>query len=284
VHGELIQADKEAWWCVNAGVMRLDPDATRNARKKNVAAMVREIRQIKCPTALPEQYYLAKRIGGWRHLDNIWNMEVGAQYEDPGYTWPREGARRDSSAKLRGRLWMNQEASQVHVFHFSGTKLHPWWYCDLSPEETYEEAAREWQHRDPRRLIATALCNWRQALEEVVHEVAKWPAYERDATHVVVKRLRQRASDYRRWWLSERAKGIACKRCQQRVMKTEGRWLMGWEGWWLCHDCVVGYVMSDEEPEAPICGKCKGSNADNGRWKWSKVNRHWTPVWQCDAC
>lgn len=293
VHGEPINLPPGSW-CANAGVMRLDPLATCSARRRQCNSMVHEIRQISHKTALPEQYYLADRIEGWRHLDASWNMEVGHQYDDPGYTWPRQDARRDAAASSRGRLWWDQDIKDVNVFHFSGTKLHPWWYCDLSPEETYQEAEREWNHRDPRRLIATALQHWRQALEEVTQEVATWMPYERDAAQAVLKRLRQRAASYRRWWLSERAKGKDCKRCQKTFMfnddkenrsaNNEGRWLTGWEGWWLCSDCIVGYVLSDEDPEDPQCVKCKGGDAYNGRWKWKSVGRYSTPHWVCTAC
>jgi len=257
--------------------MRLDPRMTPRARQKDVASMLDEVRRIWYRTALPEQYYLVERMEGWRHLDPSWNMEVGPLYEDPGFTWPRSAARQAATAS-RGQLWFQQAVSDVNVFHFSGTKLHPWWYADLSPEAAFNEAATEWHNRDPRRLVATAVRGWAIALEQVAAESSEWPSNERRSVETAMRRLRERAVAHRSWVSRRSAKQLRCRRCQNWFTNTQGRWLLGWEGWWLCCDCIVGYIFSDEEPEAPQCWRC--SSSDHGSWEW----RNGQPWWHCITC
>lgn len=274
-HGEPIATD-QSWWCVNAGVMRLDPCTTRRARHQDVASMLHEVKHIRYPTALPEQYYLAGRLEGWRHIDPKWNMEVGLTYDDPGFTWPRPDARKAALAP-RGRMWLQQATEDARVFHFSGTKLHPWWYADLDPQAAYNEAAERWRHRDPRRLVATALREWCVALDELLAEVAHWPAEERCVVEAAVRRLTDDAAAHRRKAKAWNSRPMCCRRCRSWFAPAEGRWLLGWEGWWLCSDCVVGYILSDEEPEPLRCWACGGQGP--GRWEWARGR----PWWRC-AC
>eukprot|EP00419_Tripos_fusus_P054648 CAMPEP_0172808686 /NCGR_PEP_ID=MMETSP1075-20121228/7836_1 /TAXON_ID=2916 /ORGANISM="Ceratium fusus, Strain PA161109" /LENGTH=650 /DNA_ID=CAMNT_0013647869 /DNA_START=83 /DNA_END=2033 /DNA_ORIENTATION=- len=191
-HGQPIAPECDGWWCVNAGVLRLDPGPTRQARRQNVASLVDDVRRIRWPTALPEQYFLAGRMEGWRHLDPRWNMEVGPHYDDPGFTWPRTQARQ-ASAVPRGQLWLGQAVEDVRVFHFSGTKLHPWWYVDLSPQAAFDEASALWYHRDPRRLIATAIFEWRLALDATMTAAASWPIEAQQSVYAALRRLREDA-------------------------------------------------------------------------------------------
>mmetsp|Transcript_100640 Transcript_100640/g.217276 ORF Transcript_100640/g.217276 Transcript_100640/m.217276 type:complete len:470 (+) Transcript_100640:78-1487(+) len=281
VHGQLIVKDEHRPWCVNAGVLRLDPLPSHEERCEDVNAMLAEIQGITFKTSLPEQYYLVERLKGWRHLCSDWNMEVGTLFADPGFTWPREAARSKARA-ARGQLWANQSLDEVRVFHFSGTRLQPWWYIDLSPQEAYDDAATQWNHRDPRRLVATALFEWRLALQEVEGCAASWAPEESEAFAAVVDRLRWRAADSRRravWPCPNAVKSEAhgrelCEGCKQWHPEDAGRWLLGWEGWWLCSDCIVGYIFSDKEPESPSCVEC-GRRDGGGAWHWSEGRPHW---------
>lgn len=280
-HGEVIETRTLGgrWWCINAGVMRLDPAPSARARRRGVRSMVSEVKQLRYKTALPEQYFLAGRLKGWRHLDSAWNMEVGPAYEDPGFTWPRELAQKAAEAN-RGRLWFQQAIDEVKVFHFSGTKMHPWLSMDQTPQEAHQEALAEWRHRDPRQLVATAVLEWRTALEEVTKEVKDWKPLERHAAQAACGRLR-------RWAAWERAsrreaveRTLQCRRCEGLYGDGQGRWLLGWEGWWLCYDCIVGYIFSEEEPDALRCTECGGDDGTSRTWRWTSGQ----PSWYCGSC
>jgi len=242
--------------------------------------MVEEVRHIQYRTALPEQYYLANRMAGWRHLDTSWNMEVGQLYDDPGFTWPRVAARKAAAAP-RCQAWFDQAIDEVRVFHFSGNKLHPWWYIDLSPQEAFDEASLHWKHRDPRKLVAAALWEWRSAYEEVQEDLASWPSKDRRSAKACMDRLHERASQQRQWCSRYSVRQLWCSRCGGWYAESQGRWLLGWEGWWLCFDCIVDYVFTDEEPEALCCTVCGASG--QGCWRWKTGVPRWH-CWQCDAC
>jgi len=276
-HGQPIAPECNGWWCVNAGVLRLDPGPTRQARRQNVASLVDDVRRIRWPTALPEQYFLADRMEGWRHLDPQWNMEVGPHYDDPGFTWPRTHARQ-AAAVPRSQLWLGQTVEDVRVFHFSGTKLHPWWYVDLSPQAAFDEAAAQWYHRDPRRLIATAIFEWRLALDATMTAAASWPVEAQQPVYAAMSRLREDANAHRSWAVRWSTRPSECYRCRNWFPSTEGRWLLGWEGWWLCSDCIVGYIFSDEEASPPQCWACGGMGS--GSWEWIDGK----PWWNCSTC
>lgn len=278
-HGGLIQRSGEGSdWCVNAGVLRLDPRETARAREQELEDILGDVMKIDCPSALPEQYYIVERFTGWRHLDCSWNMEVGPLYGDPGFTWPRDGAR-EASVAPRSRAWSAQAVEDVRVFHFSGRRCHPWWYVDLSPQEAFEHASVEFCHRDPRRLVATAVREWRLALDELVAASLLWPPRPAARLQDVVARLRQRAAEYRAEHRRERCRLRPCHRCALPVKEEEeGRWLIGWEGWWLCRDCVVGYVFSEECPPPQACIKC-GQSEVAGAWSWEGS----TPGWTCEG-
>mmetsp|Transcript_43804 Transcript_43804/g.115715 ORF Transcript_43804/g.115715 Transcript_43804/m.115715 type:complete len:588 (-) Transcript_43804:59-1822(-) len=276
-HGQLISeaVSNEDSWCVNSGVMRLDPSLTSRARRQDVDEMVDEVKRISSQTMLPEQYFLVKRLGGWRHLEPSWNMEVGPQLDDPGFTWPRFAARK-AAADQRSHQWSQQDVEQVRLFHFSGTRFHPWWYADLSPERTYAELAKHFAHRDPRRLVATAVYEWRVALDELLSESKGWLKEERLPLDNAVQRMRQQAGAFRVW--RHGLLHFHCHHCRGMFTGKEGRWLLGWEGWWLCHDCIVGYVFRDEAAEETLCVFCNRCEA--GSWDW----RHSQPQWRCNSC
>jgi len=271
-HGQPIkqvEGDRR-WWCINAGVMRLDPCPAE------WKAMLEEVRGITYRTALPEQYYLVDRIEGWRHLDPRWNMEVGLEYEDPGYTWPRHLAR-TAARVCRGRLWTEQAIEDVCIFHFSGTFMYPWWYTDMTPDEAFHFLSREFWQRDPRRLVAHAVHEWLLALQELEDACRAWSPDERASVEDVVSRLREEASSS--WSLRGRL-DHQCDRCSRWFVGKDGRWLVGWEGWWLCHECIVEYTFSDEAPEAPSCVAC-GSTVGGG-WNWEQHSQQ--ARWLCTTC
>merc|ERR1719401_727970 len=145
-------------------------------------------------------------------------------FDDPGFTWPRQKARRFASAK-RGALWARQDVSQVKVFHFSGTSHQPWWYADLSPDDAWWAAASEWRNRDPRRLLASAVYEWVSAFGEVRSEITSWPAKERSLVEGVLDQLSKRAARYRSWANSFGSRRARCHHCKDWFAPDHGRWL-----------------------------------------------------------
>lgn len=250
-HGQIISETVvgDESWCVNAGVMRLDPRTTHTARRRHVDSMVDRIRKIGYKSPLPEQYFLVEQINGWRHISQRWNMEVGMQYDDPDSVWPLADAQLSSSTSARrGESWWSQKLSEVVVFHFSGTRLCPWWYTDISPEKAYDEAFATWRHRDPRRLIATAVYEWRLALDEVLKASTTWRQEDRQCVEGAIGRLHAQARSYRvnlDTWFDRPRK---CHHCNLRFKEDEGRWLWGQRSLWLCADCTVEYIFGEDEP------------------------------------
>ena len=278
VHGQFINEDgSDGRWCINTGVMRLDPCQTRLDRRREVASMVAEIRRIRHRSWLPEQNYLVQKLKGWRHIDPMWNTEVGPLYVDPGFTWPRAEAR-EASKSSRSLSWRAIDLGNVRVFHFSGTKSQPWCYIDLDPHTAYNDAATQWKNSDPRCLIATAIYEWRLALEDVVTESAQWSCEERQLVEEIIGRLRDTARAHREWSSHWSSRPQECHHCKKWFPNAEGRWLLGWEGWWLCTDCIVGYVLTDEAPESPCCEEC--GSVGHGWWSWASGK----PCWYCKPC
>lgn len=105
----------------------------------------------------------------------------------------------------------------------------------------------------------------------------RWLPEERESVESAVAWLREKAASYRLW--NRRGPEMQCRHCSNWFSSSEGRWLVGWEGWWLCSDCIVGYVFSDEAPEAPSCAACSGSTS-GGCWSWEQGQ----PQWLCGVC
>uniref|UniRef100_A0A7S1FH92 Uncharacterized protein n=1 Tax=Noctiluca scintillans TaxID=2966 RepID=A0A7S1FH92_NOCSC len=243
-HGELISTavGEDDWWCVNAGVMRLDPATSRADRQDEVDNMMAEVRHITRKTMLPEQYYLARRLNGWRHIDPCWNMEVGPHFSDPGFSEPLDSAKCQLVAP-RGTRWLQQDVQQVNIFHFSGTNLEPWWYVDVSVDQAYAEAELEWRHRDPRRLVAVAIREWREALEKLLSASEIWPETARAPLLEAVGSLREQAADYRVWRNTSGAVCYQCHDCKRHFVRREGRWLSPESDLWSCSDCAVASIL-----------------------------------------
>ena len=286
-HGELIceASGLEEWWCVNAGVMRLDPKPTEYERRAEVEELMVDVSGIDYASMLPEQYFIAKRFEGWRHIGPCWNMEVGLQFDDPGKTWPWQAARIESTAK-RGTAWTNIELDCIKVFHFSGRQFLPFWWLHREPHDAFGELSAYYVHRDPRNLVATAVSEWLFAVEELRSASTGWPEDAQQALNTTLdwhryvaaryaSKIRQRQhSDYR-----------VCFKCKWFFSNDEGRWLEDWEGWWLCKDCVVGYVHSEEEPPKLQCSQCGATESDvkKGCWQTDKSSRA-TLKWVCKPC
>merc|ERR1712205_149839 len=97
-------------------------------------------------------------------------------------------------------------------------------------------------HRDPRRLVATALYEWCLGVQELLEDTADWGEPERRVVKDVHGKLAAKASALweRQTW--DRSYGQKCRQCKHLFEWWEGRTLWGWEQWWLCKDCVVGYI------------------------------------------
>merc|ERR1719203_527401 len=109
--------------------------------------MVAEVAQRDQATFLPEQYYLADRFTGWRHIDQTWNWEVWPEWDDPKKTHPTSEARDEVMRQGWARDYMRPPrepgavcelscAGEVLagslVWHFSGTgETAPWMFMDL---------------------------------------------------------------------------------------------------------------------------------------------------------
>ena len=85
-HGKPIpQEALHEFWRPNAGVLRIDPKRTAEARRQHLQEMLWDIRHDNAhvPTYLPEQYYLAQKLDGWHHIDFTYNHEVSLELETP---------------------------------------------------------------------------------------------------------------------------------------------------------------------------------------------------------
>merc|ERR1719422_329392 len=83
--------------------MRLDPLPKLQARREQVDNMIEEVALRDEPTFLPEQYYLADKMSGWRHIDQTWNWEVWPEWDDPKKTHPILQAREEAMRQGWGR-------------------------------------------------------------------------------------------------------------------------------------------------------------------------------------
>merc|ERR1719424_910668 len=113
--------------------------------------------------------------------------------DDPGFTWPRKAARKKAVAQCRGSQWVKQNVGDVHIFHFSGNNISPWWYAHMSPSDAFQAAEKEWRHRDPRKLIATAVFEWCTGFHALLADVKTWADFERSAVDEVVGRILAKA-------------------------------------------------------------------------------------------
>jgi len=269
-HGGLIPPDLQqpGAWSPNAGVMRLDPRATLRQRQAEVEGMVADIMQRQHATFLPEQYYLAERLPNWRHINKCWNWEVWPEWDDPGTTHPvpqactaaqRQGwagyylgSRPDSLPSATDVL------EEVRVWHFSGSwDTAPWMFQDLPNAQALRSAAALLFHsRDPGGVVATALSEWRSALDDLLAD----PSEVLAPLHEAAAALAERA-------VATRARAWSCELCDQQRMRVRelgdvpwgGAYCSGkWNGLrWACSDCIVAQLRAADFQEcscaAPWC-------------------------------
>ena len=184
--------------CINAGLMRIDPPATELERDVLVGSMIAAAASLdsRDQTYLPEQYFLARVVRGWRHIDVRWNCEVCPSYyvayggevvqaesELPS-DWLRLGS---DQASLRARVCM---------FHFSGTWLEPWWFLHLRAEAGHDFVRHQLEHRDPRGLVALAVYEWLAGMEEM-RESFMFTEQEKASIRAHTSHLARTAND---WW------------------------------------------------------------------------------------
>jgi hypothetical protein len=204
--------------CINAGLMRLDPPRGRAARRHLLDEMLNEVAGIteEEQTFLPEQYYLVRKLSGWRHIDVSWNCEVNpALYIDEGFPCSQSDQLADNSSTPTARLewadmpndwWQlgmkHEELSEVvGMFHFSGNYLEPWWYLHLSADRARASLRKQFRHRDARGMVALAISDWLLSVEEL----------KQDRALEAVEELVQGLKGKRDWWAWENAK--SCKHC-----------------------------------------------------------------------
>lgn len=297
-HGELIlavdhQGKDVDYWCINAGVMRIDPLPTQEERDTEVDRLIHEIELIDEPTCLPEQYWLVKHYhaGAWRHIRTAWNLEVGPCSNAPESVWPRRPARRASRA-CRPAEWFDISMKQAQVFHFSGTHHKPWNYAHLSASEAFELLDKRWQTRDARGLIAVATREWLEGFREI--QVRKWACtLAGDTVMSVVRVLQQKAKRLAIYPgpLQNLKDLCKCHSCKLSFWHYQGRWLTGWEGWWLCEDCILGYVLNVDSAPSEMgtfphrtCDTC-GRGDRSGSFKWPKnPSEESCAPWLCRPC
>ena len=250
-------------WCPNAGVMRLDPYPALEARKHQIQMIRAEISQRSTPTYLPEQYYLAESMSGWNHICSEWNWEVGPEWEDPMHTHPAVEARLNAH---RHGCWLLHHKDQhekpgAKVWHFSGTgQTGPASFMHLpDAKETWLSAKELFKHRDTGGLVATALFEWRTALDRLLGGSDGNPSSRSTLGEVLkhaVRELSALSLEKLRW-------GWQCDGCHEvrlDVRKLHDVPFAGvycsvkWKGLrWSCSDCIVERLKDGDPNEECRC-------------------------------
>ena len=263
-HGALIPLEMRQifGWCPNAGVMRLDPAATVQQRRAQMSQVIQDVSERRGESYLPEQYYLAERLTNWRHMSASWNWEVSPEWDDPGMIYPRSEARKEARRKgwagsyfdrhYDSSKYANEVCKRVRVWHFSGSgDTDPWRFQNLSDATAvYYAASWIFTSRDPGGVVATALFEWRQALDDLVAGVDV--ALDDHPIREAAWALAEQAAEYR-------ARAWKCERCEEpshRVREhrdsiwSEGEYDGHWNRTqWLCADCIVGQLRTGDFQE-----------------------------------
>jgi hypothetical protein len=155
--------------CVNAGLLRIDPMSSETERQTQYAQMVKASSQLSADdqSYLPEQYFLVRRLSGWRHIDVKWNCEVCPRYyvDHKGQVVSVESLVHQDWVLLCDSQLSLQEG--VRMFHFSGTWLEPWWFINRSAEDGFEFVRHQLEHRDPAGMVALAVGEWLRGIEQM---------------------------------------------------------------------------------------------------------------------
>lgn len=237
-------------WSPNAGVMRLDPKATREERKHEMNVVLEAISNRTHPSYLPEQYYLAENVHGWRHIGSEWNWEVWPKWDDPKKTYPVSAA--VAEAKRQG--WEEQDNTdsspkkKAKVWHFSGTaETNPFSFPFVVAADAngiWKSAKRVFECRDEDHVVALALYEWRQYYEDALFDENLRPCLE-DA----MQRVADGAWRARRSW---RCEGCLDERTTTREITDYSSCIL-WKIRWACADCIVERLLAGERCKCTAC-------------------------------
>ena len=196
-HAKLVpQEDRNGFWCINAGVLRLDPKTTAEDRRFDLSVILMDLmRNDKLePTYLPEQYYLAQRLHGWHHICRSYNHEVGL-----------EGMPSDSAVRPPDQLC----DIPSKVWHYSGKcGMQPWMFLDFhETSEIKEWLGKHYYSLDSGGIVAISFSEWFAALQVLRKE----PHGIAGIRNVIesLDRLAERSESERRWCDSFRVQALA---------------------------------------------------------------------------
>ena len=182
-HGKIIPLEAlTEFWCPNAGVMRLDPKPTPEARRDELAGILKDLDRAYAhwSSYLPEQYYLAQKMQGWHHLGSEYNYEISFGLEKPNNCW-------------HGNSQLILES--IRVWHYSGKcGLQPWMFTDFEePCSAKEWLKKHYTTHDPGGVVTAAFSEWLVSLHALLEEEPG------SCMHALVHRISQRAKRMRNW-------------------------------------------------------------------------------------
>lgn len=223
-------------------------------------------------TYLPEQYYLAEKFLDWRHIGEFWNWEVWPEWDDPKMTHPVQEAVAEAARQGWGRLFKGTPPEEIlraaQVWHFSGMgDTAPWRYMHCAnAAETKKLAIRRFAARDPGHVVATALSEWRDALDTLL--MAETPGHA-SLLADAVREMRAQALDAMDPKFSWPCEGCGEIRGVREItdLPAEGsRCSFSVDSAslpsWACAECVVAWLRSAGDKE---CTCWTSAEADE-RW------------------
>ena len=227
-------------------------DPTRSQRLEQLAALLQDVKGDIFPSFLPEQYFLADRLTGWHNIEQHWNWEVFFQWDVPrdlhpaGEAWASSWHQGWSSYYNPGP-YPSAEAvlEQVRIWHFSGVHdTQPWLFADLPNAEAVRRfAADRWYAvRDPGGIVAAAVAEWREALDEALDKADAGLAALRAAFGELARRAKNQREG-KGWWCDAcgwrrsplRAMDLRCGR-----LTTVGTVRFGLDGCRFRSHCLQG--------------------------------------------
>ena len=155
--------------CINAGLLRIDPNPSETERELQATQMFQAASQLLEDDAsyLPEQYLLVRMLFKWQHIDVKWNCEIGPMYYlDDDHQVVSLASKLHHDWVLLGNSQVSLQEN-VHMFHFSGTWLEPWWFIHLFSEQGFAFVQHQMEHRDPRGMVALAVYEWLHGIEQM---------------------------------------------------------------------------------------------------------------------
>ncbi|CAK9062960.1 unnamed protein product [Durusdinium trenchii] len=250
--------------CVNAGLLRFDPPANSSARRALVKNMLEQVKALSKSdeSYLPEQYFMVKELNGWHHIAVAWNCEVNPEW----FIQYGRGKRRAHSvlkAEMHDDWWKlggteEELRKNVHMFHFSGQWLQPWWYIHLDPEDAMKVIKKHYACRDKRGMIALAVGDWLRGIQEL--QKSDEYSAEQAVFQEIIDELKHKA---RRWW----EEVSLCKLCKNPKEEGED----------LCEECEVQSHKDDKENgHAGTCAREKHNAKSvkrSGQARWGRKKR-----------